>query len=332
MTYEIFLADSCNRSCEFCWVDKCERLASEEEVASFISAIKSKHIQEQLDTISLFGGEPLLNIDAITSILRAFADKPDIKIELHTNGDFASDVFENEELKTLFNKMHWIVTAYDFVDNPKKYKLISSQVSDIAFAYTFTSKTIYLLNDFKTFAKACNVPYKIAFSHDPNSWVDFPTSKIQKIIENEVKTGLDEFINGDYEKPLNNIWLDHYLKLVFAGLCEISSNEDHSQRTCLDPDKVCFKNGKFLDSKCSRLDSKTFLLLNLDRCKSCDYNRICTKTCIAEVLNEGKINEKLCMFEKACFDAISQYAVENVDNLRWKRRVVEVYLNEFRKS
>ena len=55
------------------------------------------------------------------------------------------------------------------------------------------------------------------------------------------------------------------------------------------------------------------------------------KTCVAEIVNEGKVNNKLCAFEKACFDAISEYAEKHVNDRVWKHRVVEAYLNGFKR-
>lgn len=334
MTYEIFLTESCNRACEFCWVDKCSRSASEEDIDSFISAVRAKHVHGVSDTISLFGGEPLLNIIGIKKIIEAFADDPFMRLKLHTNGDFAVDVVEDDDLRLLFNRVDWIVTVYDFANDPKKYRSISASFSNVVFSYTFTAKTICLIDSFRAFAKSCNVPYKIAFSHDPKSWEDIAEDQIKHLVEDQIKLEINEFLEDQHGDPLKSIWLDHYLKLVLFGLCELAFGEDHKNRTCLDFERVCFKHGKFIRSRCSRLEafSDPVANANLEKCKSCDYCRICTKTCLAEVLDSREVNSKLCMIEKACFDAIAEYSVEHMDDLRWKRRVVEVYLNEFKKA
>jgi len=91
MTYEFIATTKCNRNCSFCWVEKSSYVASKDDAFKFVDEVKKLECGGQRKfKISLFGGEPLLNLEAIGIIIKAFEDDNRCQINISTNGDLIS--------------------------------------------------------------------------------------------------------------------------------------------------------------------------------------------------------------------------------------------------
>lgn len=95
--------------------------------------------------------------------------------------------------------------------------------------------------------------------------------------------------------PVQSLLADHYLRLLLSSVAKMAVGCTLSPSTCLDAPKMCFFKGRFV-GKCLRLKEKVeqeLASLEFEKCSTCDYNLVCTKSCIAEAAS-GIADEKLC--------------------------------------
>ena len=76
-----------------------------------------------------------------------------------------------------------------------------------------------------------------------------------------------------------------------------------------------------------KLAEKKLNKLDFFECQGCDYMKVCTKSCIAEVKNGEIVDEKICTIEKACIDAIAMFAEKHQCNRIWRDKILKHYLS-----
>jgi hypothetical protein len=148
-----------------------------------------------------------------------------------------------------------------------------------------------------------NGNFKFALSHSSESWCNIENvvlcEKIGKIVKNEIK---DSIYNHKLSK---------FIEPKVKRLVELKNNKDIKEFTCLDGDKKTFYRGNFLEIPCILYSDKNILNKNnYKKCLSCDYKKICTKSCYYECIN-GEVPEKLCLIEKIQFDILMSYFFVN---------------------
>lgn len=291
MIFELILTDSCNRNCDFCQIKKQTHCANIHEMEYFCNEVND---YKQKCSVNFFGGEPLLNIPMMEYCINNLNN--DIKLNLYTNGDKIEQIYNKEYLK----KLNIQVTVYDIFENYEKYQKMCENIPNLLFSYTFDQTNIHLIEEYKQICREkLNGNFKFVLSHSSDSWCNIENDKlcekISEIVKNEIK---DSIYNHKLSK---------FIESKVKRLIELKNNKDIKEFTCLDGDKKTFYRGKFLEIPCILYSDKNILIKNnYKKCLSCDYKKICTKSCYYECIN-GEVPEKLCLIEKSQFDVLIDY-------------------------
>lgn len=318
MIYELVLTDQCTRSCSFCWVQQTSHVESKDNVLKFIDEVKKSNQQEFV--ISLFGGEPLLNIEGIKLVVEQFANDPRCKsLEIATNGDLIPKIINQDWVKVL----KWHISAYDIFEDATKYQQIATQLGldRTTIQYTFTENDIHLVHQFQKLARECvhASQYRIVFSHSKMSWNSISQEKLHQLVfgvaMNELELVLNDFPKVQsctMLKPLKNI----------IGKCLLDNNQQREKRfCCLDTSKRVFYNGNFIGpcllAKDIQADHRCIYSID-PKCIHCDYDRVCSRSCFCELLDSQIVDDKLCIIEKAQFDAVSEFASKHQYSRIWR--------------
>lgn len=296
MEYEIYLTTKCTRNCAFCYVDKHEFVETLDNARKFVNYIKQHERFNSNFTVNLFGGEPTLAIELIIFIFDELKHYKNAHINLITNGDILESLQRYAQLQSL----NIFLTPYDIFSNTQKYANLIKHFPIRQIQYTFTEDDIDMHENFSSIAYDINIPYKIRFSTDPQSWKAINKFDLHEKIFNVMRFELDLLANRRLP-AISLLPLPMLSRLLIATF-----NYNAKHHSCLDIQKMSFYNGEFY-GKCIRFQDK-----NVDenyipqKCKSCEYFLACDHSCHAELV-DGQVNEKLCIIKKAQFDAIIKY-------------------------
>ena len=329
MVYEIVLTTSCTRQCDFCWVQKSQFFESSTNIQKFIQSIKDSETEKF--KISIFGGEPLLNPKGIKQIVDGFKDcKLCENVFITTN----ADCFEMVSDQKWIHEVSWIISSYDFISCPEKYKnlarILGPSLKQIQ--YTFSENDINQTRCFQEYARSIDdqLKYKIAFSHSKNSWTrsdaSYVYAKVFDAIISEFNLAIDDF------PKFRAISIVNLLKSILGGSGIVSGYQ--RKCSCLDQDsnqKMVFYDGKFIDFPCLLLNQRPYVVdvakknLYSNHCLDCEYFKICNQSCLGEIGNDGKVDFKLCQIEKAKFDATCFFIRSHKYN-RILRELIKEYI------
>ncbi len=323
MVYELILTDQCTRHCKFCQIQQTGYVESLQNIQKFIDLVENTTGDFK---IQLFGGEPLLNLEGIRAVVDRLARDPRCSaIMLTTNGDLIPEVCGEEWVK----QVEWHVSAYDVFNDQAKYQKMREMLGrDIAIQYTFTEDDIYLVSRLQIIARSFAAPmkYKIAFSHSRSSWTRTGAAELRDLIFNAATSEL-ELLLDEFPRPLGVSMAKPLKRVVECCLLE----KDHKTKKrfcCLDQDgkdlhsKKVFYRGEFVGPCILARDvpADKRCLHSVDpKCKMCDYDSICTRSCFCELVGEEQIvDDKLCAIEKAQLDAVCQFAIKHQYSRVWR--------------
>lgn len=312
--YEFITTCNCTRDCAFCYVQKSQFMASLDDAKAFISEISRREDADGIFDVVFFGGEPLMNIGPIAMIAQAMHDKfKNCKMHIITNCDLLNSV-DVSQFKDL---MTWHLSAYDIFNDSQKYAAFAKMFKDVVLSYTFTEDDLHLVGDFQHICCQLGIAFKTSFSHSASSWRSISAKdlaqKVFGIVHDELRMSCEAgqltfLVKYPLQRMLGNM------------LCE-----DQSAHLCCDASKLTFLNGHFV-GHCIRCAYQSAPHLELKACMNCEYCNVCSSSCVFELEN-GEVNDKLCALQRAQYDAICQFAKDNVNNSKW-RKVVHYTIDE----
>lgn len=328
MTYELILTDKCTRNCRFCQIRQTGYVESLENIAKFASEVKVSSVDSY--QISLFGGEPLLNIDGIKFAIDSFADDQRCKkIMIFTNGDLLDSVIGQDWI----GKVEWNVSAYDIFFDKRKYesiiKLLGNSKSTIQ--YTFTEHDILKTEEFQEMLRGfTGMPkYKIAFSHSRSSWESISKEDLHDLVFETMTRELE--LSLEYFPEFRCLSIVQPLKSILG--MTLLGGYKNGQLCCLDnrgdelSKKEVFYRGKFIGPCLQAKDvpKEDRHLKTVDaKCRICCYEPICLKSCFLELKKDSQeVDDKLCVIEKAKFDAICQSIAKHQYSRVWREILKE---------
>lgn len=276
-----------------------------------------KNAKQESFKISIFGGEPLLNLDGIKQIVDGFKDYEQCEdIVITTNAD---------DFKTILNEkwiheVSWHISAYDFMSDPGKYKNLAKVLGPSLkqIQYTFSENDIDQIKDFQVYARSIDdqLKYKIAFSHSKGSWTKsselYIYDKVFNAMLSEFNLAMDDF------PRFRAISIVKLLKSILGWTGIVNGYQ--KKCSCLDQEsnqKMVFYQGKFIDVPCLLLDKNRYAVdvaknnAYDSKCLSCEYFKICNQSCLGEIREDGTIDSKLCQIEKAKFDATCTFIAKH---------------------
>ena len=299
--YQIFLTEKCNRQCSFCYINKNDYVETAQNIEKFILEVKKQNERSSSFSIDLFGGEPLLNMNGIKQIVEGFSTYRNIQINLITNGDFIEKLYDYEYLQRIKVR----VTAYDFFYDTQKYSSIVEEfksrdiIENLSFSYTFTSKDFQHINTFIDFCRNHKVKSSVRFSHDKKSWKDVTTNVIYSTLYSFYDQQFKTFYNKttfDIQESISN-QLRRFIQCLF--------DDNVQECNCMTETNKVFYRGKFINTCIRFLETNLKKHYFLNRCQSCQYKTICSKSCVAEY-EANDVDEKLCIIQKVLFDVLSK--------------------------
>lgn len=306
MLYEIILSEKCTRQCAFCTLKQTDYIESIDNINKYYKHIinyQSLH-GNQYFFISLFGGEPLLNISGVKHCVQLFRNK-NCDINLYTNADLIELLYDKDFTQHLTVQ----ISAYEIFSNVTKYKDILKKLKckRIQFAYTFSEIDINKINEFILICKSLNVDYKFSFSHTASSWNNMSINQIYQYIFDYYVNAMNSF----YENSQSLI-IPKTLNREFTLATDLLFNYKSYIKTCISQSKQVFNRGLMI-GPCIKLFYKTVRNNIPYNCLLCQYKNVCSKSCIDEHIN-GNVPEKLCIIEKAKIESmlyiINQHATE----------------------
>lgn len=117
----------CNHDCSFCVEDATARFhrtnTSNEEYSEYVDKIIRELNEQNISpSITITGGEPLLNFDRLSMVLDKIKDNKKINYGINTNGTFLRDPRYIEMLKEHFDtgKFHVNISRHHYDDNINK--------------------------------------------------------------------------------------------------------------------------------------------------------------------------------------------------------------------
>lgn len=308
MIYEITLTDACTRHCDFCTLKQNNYIESIVNIEKYYNDIMK--IQQSRGNkhfiVSLFGGEPLLNILGIEKCIELFKDQ-NCDIMLYTNGDLIDTIYNKDFLQHLTIQ----ISAYEIFSNHLKYQtmlsMLQSKCKHIQLAYTFSQLDISKINDFIDICKKLNVDYKISISHTTDSWNEISYEDLYKYVFNYFYNAIDNFYNKQY-----SFILPLPIKKEFTQAIDLIFNYKANIKTCLSQNKYVFFHGLHV-GPCIKMFHKHIENEIPNGCIDCKYKNVCSKSCLAEHVNHT-VPMKLCAIEKAKIEAalsvINKYSTE----------------------
>lgn len=327
MVYELALTNACTRHCDFCQIRQSSYVESRENVFKFIQMVKAKS-GDQKFSISLFGGEPLVNTSAIELVVNMFKDLEQCsEISISTNGD----LFESIASEPWVKHLRWCITAYDILKSHAKYQKMANTLEglDVQFQYTFSDSDLEQSSEVVENLRSLGTKYKLAFSHSAKSWKTVNTvdlySRVHGMTAGELEQCLDDF------PSFRSLMIVNPLKKILAGVDMV---EDHGLgcHCCIDTRIGCkevFYHGKFV-GPCLAFHMAGRDAREADKplsksCEECEYSSVCLRSCALELGESGKVDEKLCAIERAQLDAVCEFAMKHKYSRIW-REIVKEYV------
>ena len=314
MTFEIILTDSCNRNCEFCFIDHTGYVESDDNIDKFISEVKDiVGDAKGRFSINIFGGEPFLNYKGIKRIYDAFENDYRYRINAVSNGDFIETWMASE-----IQRCHVSITTYDIFDEKswEHYSTIYNAFKFCNCQYTVSGEDFNRIGELERIYRTLGFKYRIIFSHDLKSWSNVSAEELYDTVhglaKREIGRYCDRLSNGN---PRETEFLDQHFTRYCAGLFDSSMKDNF----CTSNDKMSFYRGRFI-GPCIRLCN---VKMEFDGfpCRTCKYNKICSKSCFAEI-KDNTVDSKLCTIERAQFDAIDEFMRSGNENVP---RILQFY-------
>lgn len=335
----LIVSSSCNLSCAYCYANKGKydglsgANMSPSEIVFFFNKLFDNGIR-QIDEVMFFGGEPLLNVQAIISTCELFKHQyEDKKISRIPNysiitnltlcSEAALKVIQENNIRVTASidgpkKIHDMQRCYSngggsFDDVFRNFQKARPYIDSVEATYTINHLTYHLSKEM--LAEQLSSILKIQKNHIYISDV-YGVPELEVGLNNEKP----DFQNDKFQQEDYQILPAFRKEMQSDLLCNAGI---HS--ICLTPDGDIFPCHMFLQNKKYRMgnihDREIFSLIRNSRlefpkygkCYECWARKIC-HVCVAKYLNhtEDIFNEDLCKFRRYCYDQFLMKAVFGV--------------------
>lgn len=312
----LFLTNNCNLNCKYCFVKK-EQHQSKLDFTKYKEVIDNNN--KQISSITFFGGEPLLYIDLIESIIKYNKEKKyHFQYILNTNAILLNDkiiefIKKNNILVNASLDGNSISNSYNRFDEIlfKKvinniYKLKQKDI-EIIINYVITPNNIDYLYDSLHYFKE-NSLKKIALLFDYDAiWQEKDLKKLKNQLENSM----------DIFSDLSN--KDFIVYPIYSKILAILENKEIPKCRFGEETIVMSRTGEiypcisFVDDKAYQMIDFNHHLkntVNISKCKKCKYLTLCTNNCMCRYKNNPNEIDINCEIEKILID-ISSKIIDN---------------------
>lgn len=224
LTFWINLTSQCNFRCSYCFVEKKTKKMSKQLVNLMIENIflVAKKHNIQFIGINIAGGEPLLEIDLLKTLIikfNSFKNSDQFK-HIKTSVSIITNASLLTEELALFLKAHGVLVGIS-IDGVGKYHDYTRKFADGSGTYKYVSRGLAIAKKNKILSNAiCTItpknidhlPYLVKFFQDQN--INFTLHFYRKVSDScqEQKIQYNKNLLSSYKKALKNIYSDYARK------------------------------------------------------------------------------------------------------------------------
>lgn len=327
-TLLVVLSEKCNLNCSYCGVDKWSKKSIDAEL--YLAEFRKMRLQypDEKIKIDFFGGEPLLQINLIKTILDGVRDDGNIKLFMPTNGLLLNDeivrwlIEENIEVSISFDglwqdrnrlQLNGKGTLQKFFDKKELFKKLPG-VS----CHTMIDKGCYNLLENHLFIKD-NFGFNphLTLVRDVGTW---SAEGVEKLM-----VGIKELFDWYIKNPEQDMphfilfYLRHFLNYHTKGV-EIDNCGAGTEMFMFSENKIV---------PCTRFKDSPEMIAEIPQyaqmtvCKTCEVRNYCKKGCLFEqIKNKGPIKE-LCDVYKFMYKNVSDMTKQLKNNENFKNTVMK---------
>lgn len=312
----LFLTNNCNLNCKYCFVKK-EQHQSKLDFTKYKEVIDNNN--KQISSITFFGGEPLLYIDLIESIIKYNKEKKyHFQYILNTNATLI-----NDQVMEIIKQNNILVNASldgNIISNSNNrfgeiifkkvinniYKLKQNDI-EVIINYVITPNNIDHIYESLHFFKEQSIN-KIALLFDYEAiWQEKDLIKLKKQLEKSM----------DIFSDISN--KDFIVYPIYSKVLAILENKEIPKCRFGEETIVLSRTGEiypcisFVDDKAYQMIDFNHHLkntVNISKCKNCKYLTLCTNNCMCRYNNNPNEIDINCEIEKKLID-ISSKIIDN---------------------
>ena len=312
----LFLTNNCNLNCKYCFVKK-EQHQSKLDFTKYKEVIDNNN--KQISSITFFGGEPLLYIDLIESIIKYNKEKKyHFQYILNTNATLI-----NDQVMEIIKQNNILVNASldgNIISNSNNrfgeiifkkvinniYKLKQNDI-EVIINYVITPNNIDHIYESLHFFKEQSIN-KIALLFDYEAiWQEKDLIKLKKQLEKSM----------DIFSDISN--KDFIVYPIYSKVLAILENKEIPKCRFGEETIVLSRTGEiypcisFVDDKGYQMIDFNHHLkntVNISKCKNCKYLTLCTNNCMCRYNNNPNEIDINCEIEKILID-ISSKIIDN---------------------
>lgn len=328
----VFLSEKCNLNCTYCNQDKW----SKKEIDPYLFLEEYKRIRNEFPNepikIDFFGGEPLMFIDLIKTIIKETENDKDISYGMPTNGLLMTEeilnylISKNVEISLSFDglwqdknrfQLNGKGTTKKFLEKKELFKKIPNFK-----IHTMIHRGCYNLLENHLFIKEnFGVNPDLTLVRDVGVWNENSVNNLKKGIEElfswymkNTEEDMPNFIKY-YFRHFLNYEVKNYTKDFCGAGTDIFMFSENKPVPC----------NRFKDSP--ELIEKIPSYHKMSVCQTCEVKNYCEKGCLFEqIKNEGPIKE-LCDIYKYMYHKVSNLCSVLKNDLNFKKLLMEEIKN-----
>jgi uncharacterized protein len=330
-TLLVVLSEKCNLNCSYCGVDKWSKKAIDPYLyLEEFRRLRAQHPDETIK-IDFFGGEPLLQMDLIKTILDEVKKDGNIKLFMPTNGllldeDKADFLVENDiEVSISFDglwqdtnrlQLNGKPTLDRFFEKKEMFKRlpgVNCHTMVYRGCYNLLENHLFIRNNF-------GFNPELTLVRDVGVW---DRESVDKLLE-----GIQEMFDWYIANPHEDI--PYFILFYLRHFINYRSKGVETDNCGAGTDVFMFSENKVVP--CTRFkDSPEMIELipkyaRMPECQTCEVKNYCKKGCLFEqIKNQGPIVE-LCDIYKYVYKQVSKMSAKLRDNEHFReilRREIE---------
>lgn len=297
----IFITDTCNGKCEYCYEQHGVSVMTEEAADLAISYLEKKYIK--VNKVSFFGGEPIINFHIIKYMVEELGTKIDVdNYEITTNA-----VLIKDEMLEFFNHYNFKITISfdgpdlihdklrkgcqhkDVLEVIKKIKKLPiGNVMELNCTFTKFHKESLSDNELEEYFDDLGVKYNITNVFTDIDWIKLPDTNNQSIINN-IDESYEHLLNNSLNVSVNSYVSSIINAIVYHNYSDVFCNE-LCNSLAFDIDGVCYPCVKLMkkckpgDLELSNLNSKSSSI-----CNQCWAKGLCVLCTASIFLSEREV-------------------------------------------
>jgi uncharacterized protein len=331
-TLLVVLSEKCNLNCSYCGVDKWSKDRIDPNL--YLKEFRKMRAQypDEIIKIDFFGGEPLLQMDLIETILDGVKDDGNLKLFMPTNGlllteeiaDFLID--HNIEVSISFDglwqdKNRLQLNGKGTLERFYEKRELFHRLPEVT-CHTMVDKGCYNLLENHLFIRD-NFGFnpQLTLVRDVGTW---SAAGVERL-----KTGITELFDWYMQHPEED--MPHFVLFYLRHFLNYHSKDVTVNNCGAGSNVFMFSENKVVP--CTRFKDSPEMIAEIPKyaqmpvCQTCEVKNYCSKGCLFEqIKNKGPIVE-LCDIYKYAYREVKRMTTELKNNQYFKQVVHEELQN-----